>query len=177
MSSLGSAQNPSYQWSTQDRVRSVDVGTVMLWGSFQGNGTSAPNVAQQRGNWFTVSRVSTGHYRVQLLLNVNASYAQQSPVQAVGPGQPQGLWAEADVQLMSETPGNLPTIAGGGTTVPTANVQIYVTKLDKINAATLNTFDIYLFTGTTGVTATATDLTASDRLLFNLTFKNTAFTP
>lgn len=180
MSSFGSQSTPGYQFTQYGRVSSTDSMVVNLWGSFQGNGSSAPLVSQIRGSWFTVSRVGdvAGHYRVQLLLNVLAAYSGNPATAAsaggAGNGWPVGLLAEPDVYLISETPGTKPAYGNGTTT----GYSLQTSRLDKVNTATLNTFDIWCTNGTIGSGAfAAADVTTADRVFFNLSFKEIGYVP
>jgi hypothetical protein len=157
----GSATLTNSQWVQEWPVKAVDSRCVMAFGSFEGNGASAPTVAQTRGNWFVVTRVSTGRYRVTFSGFVpNLNYAVQSPAQTVGAGNPPGLLGEPDTYICSETVG----------TAPAQFWQAYASKFDSTTNP--NSFDIFTF-----VAGVAVDVSSADRVNFNFTFKDTAFVP
>ncbi len=142
-------------------IRSPELGVVELFGSFQGKGTSDPSVL--RGNWFSVTRVSAGLYRVQCTLPI--------PTLIVA-GAPSGLISEPFAWITSETVATMPAVSTGFAW------QLCCSCYDVTTHA--NTFDIttgLMTDATPPVVWTATDVQTTDRVNFRLAFKNTAVVP
>jgi hypothetical protein len=183
MSSLvqGSQQTPNSQRPMGiDYVRSYESGVVVLPGSFRGFTTASANydARQTRGNYFSVTLVSTGRYRVTLSGIVpQLVYSSVSPTQAQGttavPGWPPGLAVNPQAFLTNDaTPANLPAyISDLGAQVDRFST-IYATPF----SATTNSFDIVCCN--TGVLpSTVADVSALDRVNFQLAFKTNGYTP
>ena len=153
--------------------QSVETSVATLWGSFQGNGASAPLAAQFRGSWFSaVTRIAAGQYRVQVNYNIPNNIVPVNGT-GVGNGQPNGLLAEAVAWVTYDAVAGAQSGATIFTAAPAA-VAVQCTKLDK--TTNINTFDIFI-SSTGGATFTGVDPTASQRVFFELTWKTTPVTP
>jgi hypothetical protein len=165
-----------------DFVRSVETNVVALYGSFRGFTTASANydARQTRGNYFTVSWVSTGRYRVTLtgavpLLNYSSAWPTQTPGTTATPGWPAGLVVNPTAFLTCETqPTQLPQFYSNGTVV-TSFYNVYCTPF----SATTNSFDILTNATTSGagILTGPADVTANDRVNFQLSFKLSGYTP
>ena len=147
--------------------QSPESNVATLYGSFQGNGSSAPAAAQFRGNWFSaVTRVAAGHYRVQVNLKVPVNVVAINTT-GVGNGNPNGLLAEAEAWPVGDVVGTAPDLC-----------QCYTAKYDSVTT-NFNTFDIFIYepTSSSVTTPAAFDPTTATRICFRLAWKQNAATP
>lgn len=135
-----------------DFVTGPAQGYQLVVGSFEGNATNPITQTTIRGAFTaSVTRTGVGVYRVQLALPLPNNLSVYAPP---------GLYAEAQAWIASESI-NLPPTAG-----LVGNCSAFDTTTNK------NTFVIYTYVG-----ATATDAAATDRVFFQLGWKNTAVQP
>jgi hypothetical protein len=188
-------------------------GVVTLYGSFQGASStagpvqvltsSATTCAGFRGSWFSVSSISTGWYRVQLVgLGVSGSIVPQL-TSANTNAQPRGLLCEPYAWLNSDGQGNSNVVAGstagyqvfgGGLAVTQANLTaagspfgftLMCSRFDPgtptPGATNANTFDIFsaqLANATAGGVGYAfTDVPSTLRVSFTISYKAVPQTP
>jgi hypothetical protein len=155
-------------------VSSPEAGVVVLAGSFQGNGATAVKPTFQRGSFFsTVTRVSAGIYQVQMNLNVPVSLVPATVTGNAQPnanGQPNGLLVEARAWVTSETNTN------AGWAPPTVLACVCTSYDGLVGDTDYNTFRIYCYLNAAGVN-TLTDAAATDRINFQLMFKDVATLP
>ncbi len=185
MSSLvqGSQQTPNSQTPMGvGYVKSINADTIVLEGSFQGFLTTSSNylASKTRGNFFTVSWVATGHYRVQLngvspLTTYTSTLGYTSANGGNAPGWPAGLIENPTVWLTNDlTPANLPAYYSSTGTSVTSLYSVAATPLDK--TTNVNTFDIYCC-ASTALALPGVDVGTGDRINFRLVYKLTGYTP
>lgn len=150
-----------------DFTYSPEQGVTWLTGSFGGNSTSSPTAGSIVGGWIaSVSLVSTGHYRVQMALPLPNDLAVYTVPQLV---------QEPLAYVYSASITTVPALATTGN-----GFSVTCSSFDT--TTNLNTFDIFVYTqvfvsGTPSLTATLTNVATTDRIQFQLAFKNTSVLP
>lgn len=129
-------------------VRATHRESLIVAGSFAGNGASSPTAASREGVGFTVSRVSAGVYRIQL---------------GSQPSVPAGLLPATDKNL---------TLIAGLATISNTTAATDRTVTILASGPTTGIFDFEVKVG-----AAATDMTANERLNFLLVLTDSVAVP